>query len=66
MKFHRAGSEYLESDCGRYTVSRTGPWGGVRYIAWRRVPGKTAEHLGIFTDPERAQDCARKHAEGKR
>lgn len=64
MKFTRASAHHLASACGRYTVSRTGPFGGVRYVAWHLRPGKQAEQLGIFRNPEQAQDCARKHAEG--
>lgn len=64
MRWDRAAAEFLRSDCGRYTISKTGPWGGVRYIAWHKTAGQSAERLGSFDCPERAQAAAKKHAKG--
>lgn len=58
MHWIQRDKHHLESDCGRYTVSRATVWGTWRYCAWRREPPRQPEHLGTFDDPEEAKACA--------
>lgn len=35
MKWRKVDAYHAASDCNRYTVTRTGPEGGIVYQAWR-------------------------------
>lgn len=62
MIFAQRNQYYLESDCKRYTVSKT--YGNnIRYLSWRRRDYDLPENLGAFDSEEEAIAACEAHAQ---
>ena len=61
--WRRASPYHVESECGRWSISKSYPFGsesGPRYTLWeRKTSERPAKLMGVFTGFEQAKEAAR-------
>jgi hypothetical protein len=62
MNFTRISEWCLQSDCGRYTVARTGPKGEHKYMAYTTAKNVVEPQIGgPYTNSSDAKDACIRH-----
>lgn len=58
------GSNYhIKSECGRYTVAKTGRDNYIRYSAWLKFGDWQSKTLGVFLESSEAKAACQQHAD---
>lgn len=65
IKWVKGSKYHVKSECGFYTVARTGRDDYVRFSAWLKDGDWRSISLGVFLESQEAKDACKQHSDKK-